>query len=156
MDEFLKDRQLEKETYAIINYFKLLKQLEMAETNNCDSYYLPEEAFILIGGEETFNRLLLDYQDGNIDVFTNSTGNLFMKLSQNIDVINNVTFTKSKVSDKAIRDYEILIKFYSEEYSIIGNKKRAAIYDLACLPIPSEMINELLENKSKTKKIGER
>lgn len=156
MDEFLKDRQLEKETYAIINYFKLLRQLEMVEVSNCDNNYLPEEAFILVGGEDSFNRLLLDYQEGNIDVFSNSIGSLFTQLSQNVDFMYNITFTKSTMTNKAIRDYEIIKKFYSEMYSVIGNKNRAAICDLACLPIPSKMINTLLQTKSKTKKIGER
>lgn len=156
MEEFLKDRQLEKEAYAIINYFKLLRQLEMVEVYNGDNRYLPEDNFILIGGEESFNRLLLDSYEGNIDVFSNSLGSLFTQLSQKIDVIKSDTFTKSQSTKKAIRDYELISELYSSEYSVVGNKNRATIYDLVCLPIPSDMINELLANKSKVKKIGER
>ena len=156
MDEFLKDRQVEHETYAIINYFKLLRQAETAEVDTYDSRYFPEDTFALIGGVDSFNRLLLDYREGYIDVFSNSIGNLFTKLEENINYINSVTFTKSTMVNKALQDFEIIKKFYSEIYSVNGNKDIAAIYDLIGLPLPRDMISQILEFRPKEKKIGER
>jgi len=137
MDEFLKDRQIEMETYAIINYFKLLRQAEVAEVDTYDSRYLPEETFGLIGGENSFNRLLLDYEEGNIDVFSDSIGSLFEKLEINIEYIKGINFSKSVSIKKAISDFELIKKFYSEVYSVNGNQNESAIYDLVTLPLPN-------------------
>lgn len=156
MDEFIKDRQVEKETYAIINYFKLLRQAEAAELDTYDNRYFPEDTFTLIGGVDSFNKLLLDYSEGTIDVFSNSIGGLFTKLSQNIEQIKSVTFSKNSMTDKAIQDFEIIKKFYSEIYSVNGNKDESALFDLVSLPLPKDMISQIITAKPKTKKIGER
>ena len=52
--------QIEKETYAIINYFKLLRQAELTEIDMFKRKYLPRETFLLIGGVDSFNRLSLE------------------------------------------------------------------------------------------------
>lgn len=156
MDEFLKDRQVEKETCAIINYFKLLRQAETAELDTYDSRYFPEDTFKLIGGVDSFNRLLLDHKEGTIDAFSNSIGSLFTKLSENIEYIKNVTFSRSTLTDRLIQDFEIINKFYSDIYSVNGNKDESALFDLVSLPLPKDMINQIITAKPKIKKIGER
>lgn len=156
MEQFLKDRQLEAETYAIINFFKLLRQAEVSELETYDNKYFPDETFALIGGVDSFNRLLIDYHKGNIDIFSNSIGNLFTKLEENINRMKNITFTKSILVDKAMTDFETIKKFYSEVYSIGGNPNEAAIYDLIVLPLPKDMIQKIVLAKPKTKTLGER
>lgn len=156
MDEILKDRQLEKETYAILNYFKLLRQAETAEVDTYNSKYFPEETFILIGGRDTFQRLLIDCRDGNIDIINNSIGRLFQKLEGNINHINSSNFSKSTNAYQAIETFEIIRKFYSDVYSVNGNQNESALYDLVTLPLPKDMIDQILELKPKTKTLGER
>lgn len=156
MDGFLKDRQLEKETYAIINYFKLLRQAEMAEIETYDSRYLPEETFLLIGGGDSYDRLLLDYQEGNIDVFSNSIGSLFQKLEENVEYMSKINFSQSSLAEKVASDFELIKMFYSDIYSVNGNQNESAIYDLVTLPLPENMISEIEKLKPKQKKLGER
>lgn len=156
MEQILKERHLEAETYAIINFFKLLRQAEVAELETYDNKYFPDETFVLIGGVDSFNRLLIDYQRGNIDFFSNSIGNLFTKLEENINCLKNIKFTKSILLDKAMTDFEIIKKFYSEVYSINGNPNEAAIYDLMVLPVPKDMIQKIIINKPKEKILRER
>ena len=110
----------------------------------------------MIGGVDSFNRLLIDYQNDNIDVFSNSIGNLFTKLEENIQYMNSVPFSKSTLLNKAISDFEIIKRFYSEVYSVSGNNNEAAIYDLIGLPIPKDMKLQILNFKPKTKTLGER
>lgn len=156
MDEYLKDRQIEREVYAIINYFKLLRQAEAAEVDTYNSRYFPEETFTLIGGKDTFQRLLIDCHDGNIDIINNSIGSLFQKLEENINHIKNNNFSKSTSTYQAIETFEIIKKFYSDVYSVNGNPNESALYDLVTLPLPKDMISQIHELKLKTKKIGER
>jgi len=156
MDEFTKDRRIEKETYAIINYFKLLRQAEVAEMETYNNKYFPEDTFTLIGGKESFARLLIDYEAGNIDIISESISSLFQKLEENIGYINSVSFSKGSFSNQAINEFELIKKFYSDVYSINGNQNVSALYDLATLPLPKDMISQIMELKPKTKKIGER
>lgn len=152
MEEFLKDRQLEKETYAIVNFFKLLRQAEVSEIETYNYKYFPNETFALIGGVNSYNRLLSDCKEGNIDVCSNSISCLFETLTNNINYINSTPFSKSIITKQAIEDFELIKKFYSEVYSVNGNLNTPAIYDLATLPLPDDMINEF--RKLKEKKLG--
>ncbi len=155
-EEFFKDRQIECEVYALINFFKLLRQAESAEMDTYNSKYFPEETFALIGGKETFRRLLMDYNNGNIDIINNSIGGLFQILEGHINHIQNNNFSKSVNVYQAIETFGTIKKFYSDIYSINGNQNESALYDLVTLPLPQDMISEILKLKSKTKKIGER
>lgn len=156
MDEFLKDRQLEKETYAIINFFKLLRRAEVSEIETYDCRYFPNETFRLIGGIDSYNRLLSDCKDGNIDVCSNSISSLFEMLTNNINYIKSTPFSKSANTNQAIEDFGLIEKFYSKVYSVNGNRNIPAIYDLVTLPFPDNMIDEFRKIKIKEKKLGER
>lgn len=156
MNEFLKDRKVEKETCAIVNYFKLLRQAEVSEIDTFDSKYFPVDTFILIGGVDSFNKLILDYHEGNIDVINNSIGELFQKLEENIAYLNKITVSKSSLTEEMIKNFELIKKFYSDVYSVNGNHNVSALYDLATLPLPDDMISMINNLKPKVKKIGER
>ena len=114
------------------------------------------DAFTLIGGIDTFNRLLIYYQEGYIDVFHESIGNLFAKLEEKIECMKSTTFSRSIPALNAIADFELIQKFYNDSYCVNGNPNCPAIYDLITLPIPKDILVQILSFKPKTKTLGER
>lgn len=158
MDKFLEDRKIEKNTYAIINYFKLLRLLEILEGYSysfCD-YQLFYDSFQLIGGKEFFDRLLLDCKEENIDIYSNKIEDLFKQLENNILLMKSVTFSKNVLVLDAIKNYELIKKFCFEHNSSIDMFDMNALHCLNTLAIPNDLVGELLKIKPIVKKIEER
>lgn len=148
MVEFENDRKVEKEAYAIINFFNLLNKAELASCSD-----LPENVFFIIGGLANTERLITDCKEKNIDIFTNSVGGLFQELEQKLEYLNSVTVSRSTLVEGANKNFEMLKAFYSAESGI----QEEAYLDLATYPtIPSEKMLEVLKYRPKCKKIGER
>lgn len=148
MVEFEKERKIEKEAYAIINFFQLLSQANLAEQSQ-----LPEANFVAIGGMATIERLIINCKNKNIDIFTNSTGDLFQQLEERIGYMNKLTVSKSNLTEEATAVFERLTELYSASSGI----QEQAYLDLAATRIiPAEKMLEILSFRPKTKKIGER
>lgn len=141
MVEFKKDRQVEKEAYATINFLQLLSQARVAELTE-----LPKETFLAIGGAKTVERLILDCKEKNIDIFTKSIGELFFELDQNIACMNSITSSKSVLTDAAVKNYEL----YKNFYSVSSGINKEAYIDLTLLrAIPDDKILEILDFRSR-------
>lgn len=148
MVEFEQDRKIEKEAYAIINFFQLLSQASLA-----DKFESPEATFSIIGGMDSIERLIINCKEENIDIFTNSTGALFQQLEERIGYMNKLTVSKSFLTEQAINNFEQLKELYSSTSGV----NEEAYLDLAAIrTIPAEKMIEILNFKPKSKKIGER
>ncbi len=104
MDEFLKDREYEFEMYAIVDYFKLLKQIELAKKEGFP-------IFKLIGGMETMIRLEESVKNGFFDAkMTNCQ--LFSSLSNHANRLHhNVTCVKTVFIEEAIENSSTIQSF---------------------------------------------
>lgn len=103
MDEFLQDRQFEFETYAMIGYFKLLKQLELTKEEGFP-------VFNLIGGRETMTNLEEYAKNGYFDC-RKTNGELLLSLSFHIKKLQEVTSVKTVFIEEAIYNSEVIKKF---------------------------------------------
>lgn len=148
MVEFEKDRNIEKEAYAIVNFFQLLSQANAAALSQ-----LPEATFVAIGGMSNLERLIMNCREENIDIFTNSVGILFQQLEEKMEYLNRITVSKNVLTDEVNKNFQVLKLLYSTE----SGTYEGAYLDLATLHvIPSEKMLEILKFKPRSKKIGER
>lgn len=161
--DFIKDRQIEKETYAINNYFKLLKLVEVLDEKN-----ETKDTFYFIGGMSLVNKLLDDYSNDNIDIFNNSIDDLYQKLKQNISYLKSTTMSNNFFNEEAIKDY----KFIKNNYESIWNKydnstdeiTKNVFFKKLMKYLPVELSIRIYDlgqesknnDSSKVKKIGER
>ena len=138
---FEEARGIEKQTYAINNFFRLFSQANVASLSR-----MSKKTFLLIGGAEILEKLIVDLKDNNIDIFTNSVGDLFSQLSHNVKCMNEVTWTKTFFSNQATEQFELYKNFYSENSGI----EETAYEDLASLQVISEeKLLELLSYKTR-------
>ena len=110
MVEFEKERKIEQETFAIINYFKLFKLAEMFIKED------DKESFRFIGGMNLVRQLMLDSQEGRIDIFGDSINEMFDILKQNIEYISSPTVGKSYFTEEAIKDFAFIKRNFEEAW----------------------------------------
>lgn len=149
-----------KETCAIINYFRLQEQILLSNlyTNSYnpnidDKEEYKENLFRLIGGVESFNQLIFDCREGNIDIFSNRAEELILKLEENLKVLEDT------LSEEAIKMIEFIIKkykYWKSNDSIKSGPNAYASLDEKWIPVSRDKKIELGSLKPQQKKIGER
>lgn len=134
-------QKIEHEAFAINNFFKLLSQANVASLSQ-----LPKKTFLAIGGSETLEKLIMDLKNENIDIFTNSVGELFLQLEHNIKCMNEVVWSKTFFTRQATEHFELYKTFYSAS----SGMKKVAYEDLASLQVISEeKIEEILSYETR-------
>lgn len=114
---FNKERILEKETIAIINYFRTLWVLNLAinASTNKDN---ATKTFIILG-EDYLKRLVIDCQQGNIDIY-NQTGNEFLKkIKKNLTELNKTGMTKSILTMEIFKLGNIIVDYLENNLKTI-------------------------------------
>ncbi len=151
-DNFMKDRRIEKETYAIINYFQLFEKAFLMQ----DICIQRKETYMLIGGPRSFNRLILDCEQGYIDIFKNNLRDLLRTLQENTSQLKSPFTSHTVIGEEQLQLAEIILEKYDyylkEECSIEEN----AYLELCAFPIPEESLKKLASLQPKQKKLGER
>ena len=151
-DNFLKDRKIEKETYAIINYFQLFEKAYLIQDISFDR----ESVFQLLDGPKSLNRLILDCQEQNINLLENNIRDLLKRLEDHVEILKSITSSNSIMKDEAIQLAEIILKkdayYFKSECNIAEN----AYLELCSFPLSQESLEKLHILKEKQKKIGER
>ena len=142
------DRKIEREAYAIINFFQLYTQATLARMTE-----KPQIAFKAIGGNQIVERLIMNCKDNNIDIFNNSIGSLFQQLEEKVKYMNGITVSKSVLTMEATNNFQVLKEMYSAE---TNTNEEAYLGLFACRVIPDDKMSEILELKPKSKKIGGR
>lgn len=162
-NKFYKDRQIERETYAITNYFKLLKLAEVLEDKN-----ETKETFCFVGGMDLVDKLLDDYKNGSIDIFNNSISDFYQKLKQNTVYLKSTTMSNSFFSEEAIKDYKFIKKSYETlwcKYDDSTDELAKNVFLKKIMKfLPAEVSIKIYDlgqesknsESSKVKKIGER
>lgn len=154
---FENDRKIERETNAIINFFEVLAQAKVCDMKTED-YDTSAKLFSIVCGDEKIRKLISDCNEKNIDIVSNSVDDLFYIMKQNIDKMNDIIFSKSKLVEIANERFNnIQTVYFSDKYSIYPKDSNlAAVGELYLLPLPSELVEELLKLTPAVKKIGRR
>lgn len=150
MDEFLKDREYEFETYAMVSYFKLLKQLELTKEEGFP-------VFKLIGGMETMIRLEESIENGFFDV-QKTNGQLLESLSSHANRLgHDVTSVKTLFVEDAI-DASLTIKEFAPDIDL--NKSAYTTLNEFLVGFPSDVtfpfIMKVSDDSNKQKKSGQK
>ena len=154
MVEFEKERNIEKEIYAIINYFKILKLAEMTTKEGED-----KNSFQFVGGIELVRRLVIDSKEGRIDIFENSINELFEKLKQNVEYIKNFTVSKSYFTEEALKDFNFVKRNFEEtwgHYEEWVDDPSTNIFLEFMQVLPEEITQQINDLKTKSAKQKER
>lgn len=153
-EEFLQERKTEKEIYAINNYFQLLKQAELSEYDS--------NTLMLIGGDDTFRKLIVDIKEENIDIFSNTRAKLLLKLGENLRIVTSTTYSRSTLLNSAIEIARIVLERYQyliddDNFDLAYATKTA--YEKLILSLPKTEEDKKVELESlkpQQKTLGER
>lgn len=149
-EEFKKDRDVEKKTGAINNYFKLFLLAEKTKGNN--------DSFKLLGGVEKLQQLITDINEDNIEVtvWNQNPTVLFEALGENLKHLESITSSKSTVSLAIIDDAKRIQKVFKDyAYINVGTP----LYELLiCIPAEyrKTALDSIDKEFTKIKKIEER
>lgn len=161
MSKFEQDRRIEREANAIVNYFVLLAKAELASKQSTISHEQHIELFTLINGEDNIRELIVDCKEENIDIFNNDVEKLYDQLKNDIRIINSLLFSKSGLTEKTIKMFNVIENIYAGGYGVYTtprfiNRKDSAFEQLKLLPIPEKAIYELSKLKPVEKNLGEK
>ena len=153
MEEFEKNRAVEKQLYAHVNFFKLVLGSEL-----CNKNY---DTFYLLGGLEQLNKLFQDIREENICLKDCAVKEVYQRMVQLAVITRSNTWSKTLLLDKAHEEIGYFHKVKNEQFHefLEDDVCPADIALLTELPrelvVQSEVRNSLLST-SKQKTIGER
>lgn len=157
MVDFEKDRRMEIETYAIINFLEIFVCAKLCDLKTED-YNSSACLFSLICDQDKIMRLISDCKNKNIDIFSNTIDDLFYRVKQNIDKMNDVDFSKSKLFEINNQKFlNIQNVYFSDKYQIFQKESNlTAVSELYLLPLSDKLLNNLLELTPPVEKIKRR
>lgn len=132
---FENDRKVVRETSAIINYFRLYELI--LATFSCswdEGYEVMRDYFVFIGGKNTLRKLVIDINEESIDIFSNDFNDLLLKLEQNIETMQELTFSKDTISEELVELGNIYLDKSPSYEQFKGNARSAfsIIEDESC------------------------
>lgn len=153
MEEFEKDREVEKKLYAHINFFKLVLVSML-----CNNQY---HTFNLLDGQNKLDKLFKDIEDGNICLQDCIVKELYQDMMGIVYTIHLKTYSKSLSLDKALKEIEHLNKVKIERFRELFEEDSYPADIVLLMNLPRELIckNEIrnsLLSTSNQKTIGER
>lgn len=157
MEEFYKAREYEKEAYAIVGCFQLLRLAHIINE------YVGDEGqtFSFLGGMDKIRTLTINQEAGRINIFTETIHDMFHKLSEKIESFQSITYGKTLFIIQTIHDFEIVREYYE---TICSKHKKDAIainpehsfYEEIMLLLPYDAKQKIENLKPQQKTIGER
>ena len=99
MDTFLEERKVVKETGAILNFFRLYHLASVTQKH----YLFQKEYFAFLGGTELLERLIVDCQEENIDIFSRTFVDFANQLNENLNMMKQITFSKGNMENQLIQ-----------------------------------------------------
>ena len=153
MEEFEKDRKIEKQLYAHVNFFKLILVSQL-----CNNSY---DVFCLLDGLNLLDKLFRDIREENSCLQNCVVTDLYQQMDQLALITHSKTCSRSFPLEQAYKAIEHFYKIKNKSFVefLEDDVSLAGIALLAELPgelvVQPEMRNSLL-SADRQKKIGER
>ncbi len=113
LEKFKEERKLEKETSAIVNYFKLI--LEFYLTLDINPNYEANLKTFSILSIDYLKELVIDLKENNFVI--KDWQDLLIKLKDNLVILNKDSMTKSVIVEETINSGKVMINYLENNFN---------------------------------------
>lgn len=154
MNNFEEERKIEKEFYALIEYFKTILKLQKSRFFSKEArlgLYLTfleadYEKFYLMDGMTNLNRLAIAVASGNLDLNNYKFNELYEKLLVLRNIFNNTEYGKSTYLIEALTQSEMIISRITELREMVNKYPiQTNSFELLYSMIPNKIKEENVE-----------